>query len=383
MAGEAAVFRRLLDAFEKENPGLRVRDESLPSSTDEQHQFYVLNLEGGSSDFDVLSLDVIWVPEFARAGWLRDLTGLLPPGDTDDFFPGPRQAVTFEGHVYAIPWFVDVGLLFYRRDLLAKYGVPVPRRWPELVEACIRIGSHEPSLYGFLWQGKQYEGLVCNILEYLKANGGAVLEGDQPVLDSSPNRQALTFVRDLISRYRVSPPIVLNMEEETARRIFGSGAAIFMRNWPYAWQVLQREGSPVKGKIGVAELPAFPGHRPAPALGGWQIGVNRNSRNPEGAEKLALFLTSRGAQKEIALRMGYQPARRSLYRDPDFKRALPFMAGLESVLMDARPRPVTSYYMMITQVLQSEFSAAISGIRPVGEALESANRQIAHIMEAD
>src|SRR3972149_6271362 len=74
-----------------------VRDEALPAATDEQHQFYVINLEGKSAEFDVLSMDVIWVQEFARAGWLRDVSHLLPPHEREEFFSAPLAAVTYEG----------------------------------------------------------------------------------------------------------------------------------------------------------------------------------------------------------------------------------------------------------------------------------------------
>lgn len=105
IAGDPKPFRELLDRFEKENPGIKVKDETLPASTDEQHQFYVINLEGKSSEFDILSMDVIWVPEFARAGWLRDLTHLLPESKREEFSPGPMEAVTYQGKIFAIPWY--------------------------------------------------------------------------------------------------------------------------------------------------------------------------------------------------------------------------------------------------------------------------------------
>jgi multiple sugar transport system substrate-binding protein len=156
-----------------------------------------------------------------------------------------------------------------------------------------------------------------------------------------------------------------------------------MRNWPYAWNVLQREGSPVRGRIGMAALPSFPAHESASTLGGWQLGVNRHSKNPDAAEKLVRFLTSPSAQKELALTIGYKPSRKSLYTDPDLLHEQPFIAGLYDIFMKARPRPVTPYYMMITQVMQPEFSAAVSGIKTPEESLVSAQEQIEHIMEAE
>ena len=165
--GEPQSFRKLLRRFEELNPGITVRDEILPSSTDEQHQYYVINLEGGRADFDVFSMDVIWVPEFSRAGWLLDITDALSEKDKREMFPGPVQAVTRNGRLYALPWYIDAGLLFYRRDILARHGFSSPRTWMELVSISKALQEREPGIYGFIWQGKQYEGIVCNALEFI------------------------------------------------------------------------------------------------------------------------------------------------------------------------------------------------------------------------
>lgn len=234
VAGDYNLFKNLIDEFEKENLKIKVKDETLPSSTDEQHQFYVINLEGRSSDFDVLSMDVIWVPEFAKAGWLRDLTHLLSDNERKDFFSEPMQAVNYKGRIYAIPWYIDAGLLYYRKDLLEKYGFSPPLSYDELIEIVQVIISNEKELYGFIWQGKQYEGLVCVALEFLWSNGGDVLKDGKVVISSPENVYALSFMRDLILKYKITPHLVTTCTEEVSRQIFGSGKAVFMRNWPYA-----------------------------------------------------------------------------------------------------------------------------------------------------
>jgi len=383
IAGEPMLFREVLDQFERENPGIKVKDETLPASTDEQHQFYVINLEGKSADFDLLSMDVIWVPEFARAGWLRELSHLLPEKEENDFFSGPMEAVTYQEKIYAIPWYIDAGLLYYRKDLLKKYGFTPPETWEELVRIARHVSEREPGVYGFIWQGKQYEGLICNVLEYFWSNGGDILKDDRSVINSPENAEALKFMRALITEYRVTPPLVTTAIEEPTRHIFGNGRAVFMRNWPYAWNIFEREGSPVRGKVGVSPLPAFPGKDSASTLGGWQLGINRYSKHTEAAEKLIKFLTSPEVQKKLALTIGYKPSRRSLYQDAELIREQPFIANLHDVFMRAKPRPVSPYYMMISQVMQPEFSAAISGIKTPEEALASAHRQIGFILEVE
>lgn len=378
--GDSSAFDRLISEFELGNPGIRVERQTLPSSSDAQHQFYAINFQARSSAFDVLAVDVIWVAEFARSKWLRDLSHLLPSGEFTAFFSGPTRAVTYEGKIFAIPWFIDAGLLYYRKDLLQQYGFSPPETWDQLVHIARTIVGKETKLYGFVWQGKQYEGLICNALEYIWSNGGDVLHERRVVLDSASNRKALEFMRDLVVSHRVTPDFVTTDTEETSRRVFGSGRAVFLRNWPYAWNLFQQEGSMVKNKVGVALLPHFPGHRSVSTLGGWQLGINRNSLHPEAAEKLVKFLTSPRAQRALSLAYGFHPTRKSLYRETELLQAQPLLGQLHDIFEQARPRPVTPFYIMISQVLQSEFSAVIAGVKPADMALQSAQTRVEKIL---
>jgi multiple sugar transport system substrate-binding protein len=381
--GNPALFRRLIERFEAERPEIRVVDEPLPSSSDQQHQYYAINLEGHSREFDLMALDVIWVPEFSRAGWIREVPDLLPEAARGDFFPSTVEAATFEGKPYAVPWYIDAGLLYYRKDLLEKYGLPPPRHWDELVEDAKRVieKENDPRLFGFVWQGKQYEGLVCDALEFIWSRGGGVVRDGKVILESAAAEEALRFMRGLLTVYGVSPALVTTADEEATRRLFGEGRAVFMRNWPYAWNLFQSAGSGVRGKVGIAPLPSFPGHPSAAALGGWYLAINRYSRHPEAAEALIRYLTSPEIQKALAIGIGYKPTRMSLYRDAALKARQPFISSLERIFLTARPRPVTPYYLMFSQVMQPEFSAAVTGIKSPAEALRSAKLQMEHILK--
>ena len=383
VTASSAPIAALIDEFERMHPDIDVVDEELPSNTDEQHRFYVINLEGESDDFDVLALDVIWVSEFSRAGWVLPLDELLTPADRDDFFHGTLEAVSYGGQVNAVPWFIGAGLLYYRKDLLEERGLQAPRTWSELVRIAEAVTAGRDDLHGFVWQGKQYEGLVCNALEYMWSRRGGVFDKGELALDRPENSEALALLRDLVHEHRVSPDFVLTLTEEPARRTFQRGGAVFMRNWPYARRLLQSEGSPVKGKVGVTVLPSFEGHLPQATLGGWHLGVNRFSRHPEAAKKFVRFMTSFEAQKTLAMSAEYHPTRRWAYRDPDLLAHDPFLRELLPIFESARPRPVTPYYTMISQVLQLEVSAILARIRDPAEAMGSAQRQIEYILELD
>lgn len=380
--GDPRVLSGLLEEFERAHPGVAVIDETLPASSDEQHQFYAINLQARSDAFDVLAADIIWVAGFARAGWLRRLDAILPARERAAFFAGPIEAVTYDGAPYAVPWFVDAGLLYYRTDLAERHGFAAPRTWDELIAAARAVARREPDVHGFVWQGKQYEGLVCNALEFLHGNGGAVLADGRVVIDSPENREALGLMADLVHRYRVTPASVTTATEEPSRHVFGQGRAVFLRNWPYAWNLFQDPSSRVHGRVAIAELPRFPGGRSSPTLGGWQLAVNSATRHAEVAEALVAHLTSAPAQKRLAMAYGFQPARIALYRDAQLAAAQPFLARLENVFATARPRPVTARYVRVSQVLQSDFSAAISGLKAPAQALAHAQRRLEEILGA-
>jgi multiple sugar transport system substrate-binding protein len=377
--GDPTAFDALVRRFEESHPGVRVRTEALPSSSDEQHQFYVINLRARGADFDVLALDIIWVAAFARAGWIADLSHLLPLAEHAEFFDGPLSAVRYENRIYAIPWFIDAGLLYYRTDLLARYGFSPPETWGDLAHMARTITRGEPNLHGFVWQGKQYEGLVCNALEYVWSAGGDVLREGRVVLDSPESRRALSYMRGLLDD-GISPELVMTATEEPSRLIFGSGRAVFLRNWPYAWSLFERADSPVRGRVGISGLPHFPGHAAAATLGGWQLGVNRHTRHPHEAAAFVRFMTSAASLKALARDYGLNPARRSLYDDPELLAAQPHLQELRGIFEHARPRPITPRYLRISQVLQSEFSAVVAGIRQPAEALLAAQREIHGIL---
>lgn len=365
--GDPEPFEALLAGFERSS-GLRVRREALPASSDEQHLFYAINLQARSQEFDVLALDTIWVAEFAHAGWLRELDNLVAPGDRADLFAAPLSSVTWRGRIYALPWFADAGLLYYRRDLLAQHGLAPPRTWEDLAAAARIVRRAQPALHGYVWQGKQYEGLVCNALEFVWSHGG----GLDPAQAGAAAR-GLAFMRALVAD-GVTPSFVTTLTEEPARVIFGRGGALFLRNWPYAWRLLEREASAVRGRVGVSVLPHASGQTAAATLGGWHLGVNAFSARPEAAERLAAFLAAAPAQRVLAAAYGYNPPRRSLYEDAGLAATQPVIASLGAVIEAARPRPVSPHYVALSQTLQAEFSAVLTGTRAPERALAAIRR---------
>lgn len=377
------VLADLIAQFETEHPGVRVREEILPANSDDQHQFYVINLAAGADDFDVLDLDIIWVPEFARAGWLAPLTALVPDEELAPILDAPLEADRLGGELYALPWFVDAGVLYYRTDLLAKYGFDPPATFDELRRQARRILDAEanPQLYGFVWQGMQYEGLVCVALEFIRGYGGDLfIDESGPALSSDQTLDALRFMDASIRADGITPPLVTTMSEEPSRLVFQSGRAVFMRNWPYAWPLVSGPGSPVAGRVGFTLVSHVEGHESAPTLGGYHVGVNARSPHVGEAARFVRFMTRYASQKRIALGMGRLPAHEEVYRDAEVLAALPHLPGLLAAVRQARPRPVTPYYLMLSQILQTELSAVVADIRTPEEAMRLASGQIDRLL---
>jgi multiple sugar transport system substrate-binding protein len=372
----------LLREFEAAHPGVRVRSEALPSSSDDQHQFYVINLEGRSPGFDVLMLDVIWVPEFARAGWLLDLSARVGPDELRRYFPSTVDAATWNGRVWALPWNMNVGLLYYRADLLARHGMRPPLTWGELEVAVHRIlaAERDPRLEGYLWQGKQYEGLMVNVLEALWAAGTDVVGVDGAVFpEPARASEALAFLRGLVAR-GVSPSWVTAADEELTRRAFGDGRAIFLRNWPYALSLYEGSGSAVRGRVGIAPLPGRTAATAARgATGGAHLGVSRRTAHPEQAVALARFLTSERAQRAMLAGTLY-PTLISLYTDPALTAHEPRLPEIRDLMLAGRPRPVTPNYLLLSTTLQPEFSAVLVGLRPPDRAIAEARHRLDHFL---
>lgn len=352
--------------------------ELLPSAPGAVHQYYLTALEGGSQDFDVFIIDVIWVAEFARAGWIAELTDAFPPDLLRrDFLPGAADAVIVGGSTFAVPWYVDVGVFYRLRDRVPQ----APRTYGELVAFAREAAPRRSSMRGYVWQALQSEGLVCNVYEAIWGHGGATMLGGRILLDTPEARAALEYLRALVT-CGISPASVASMAEEESRRVFQSGSAVFLRNWPYAWAEAESPGSPVRGRVGLSALPTVDGSIGRGALGGFQLALNAHTPawKVDAAHRFMAHLTSPEANLAIALAYGRNPPRAAVYRDPRLLAGAPAIAGLLPLVERAEPRPVTAYYPMIGDTLAAEFSAAVTGVRSPAEALRRAQAEADHLM---
>lgn len=384
-AVEFDFWENLMAQFTAET-GIDVVLMRKPMDTGLHRQSLVVPLSTRKNDPDVFLMDVAWLAQFAASRWLAPLAPSLAKGGCGDrsvFFPHILAlADTYEGDLVALPVFLDGGLLYYRADLLRKYGFGGP---PGTLNELLRVARivqegerrANPGFFAFVWQGAQYEGLICNFLEFAGKDGLFTVKDGTVSVDTPENREALRFMRDLIHRYGVSPPnTYTEMKEEEVRRFFQGGNALFERNWPYAYALHEASGSPVRGKTAIAPVPSFAAGGGVSTLGGWHVGISRYSDAKTESVRLLCFLASYEVQKKMALRLGWNPGRRDIYGDPDVLERMPHFKNLRVAFENARPRPIVPYYTQLSEILQRHLNAALSGKSPPGEALATAQKQM-------
>ncbi len=356
-----AAAQRYMDA----NPGVTINVLDTPDLADDRLGLYLQFFQAQSSEVDVYQIDVIWPGDLAV-----HFVDLFEYGAADvvgDHFPAIVENNTVDGKLIAIPWFTDAGLLYYRTDLLEKYGFDgPPATWTELTEMATAIQEGErasnPDFWGFVWQGNAYEGLTCDALEWVNSNnGGSIISPDGVITINNTN--AVEII-DLAASWvgTISPSGVTGFGEEDARNLWQAGNAAFMRNWPYAYSLGNSEGSAVAGNFDVSPLPAGDamGGAPAATLGGWQLGVSRYSENPELAADVALFLASYDEQKIRAVEGSLNPTIMALYEDADVLEAVPFFGSLYDVFINAVARPSTATAPNYAQVSAAFFRSVHS-----------------------
>ncbi len=333
-----------VEAWEKKT-GNKVKVVTSPTSSTEQLALAQQLLAAGSTDIDVFRIDIVW------PGTLGSFFIDLKPysnGAEKEHFEAIIANNTIDGKLVAVPYFTDAGILYYRKDLLDKHGEKVPTTWEELTATAKKIQDAErkagnKDLWGFVFQGKAYEGLTCNALEWVTSHGGGtVIDADGKItIDNPEAAAAIELAASWVGT--ISPPGVLSYEEGESHGVFVAGNAVFMRNWPYAYSLAQEEKSPVKDKVGITVLPkgSGPNARSAATLGGWNLAVSKFSKHPKQAAELALHLAGAEEQKRSALEANLQPTIASVYQDKDVVAANPTFTSLVETFKASVPRPST------------------------------------------
>jgi multiple sugar transport system substrate-binding protein len=396
--------QELVDRFNEQNQGeIQVEFQQRSSVTDEYFQSLVSDFGAGAEPpVDVIAGDVVWSAEFAQNGWIEDLSRRMysdyEPQVPDGFLNAPMGSVSFQNSLWSVPWFTDVGLLYYRRDLLEDAGFgQAPTTWSGLKEIANQVKEQAGTQYGFVFQGADYEGGVVNGAEYIWNAGGemlvgnvTVIESDRPrsispnvvTIDSPSSVQGLTTERSMIAD-GIAPEDVTDFREQDSYEAFLNGDAVFMRGWPFMYALAGQEDFSVSpDQVGVAALPVEQeGLQSWSCLGGWNMYMNSASQNKDAAWEFIKFMTAPEQQKFRALEGSFLPTLTSLYEDQEILDQVPVIDLASNVILDnARTRPVTPFYSNISRRLASGFNASLSGETEPEQVIQNLQSELENII---
>jgi trehalose/maltose transport system substrate-binding protein len=373
---EYEICKQGVDAWAKKT-GNTVKIVSTPNSATERLALYQQLLAAGAGDIDVFQIDVVWTG--ILGDHLQDLTAKAQ-GTIGQHLPAMVDTSRVNGKLMAMPWFADAGLLYYRQDLLQKYNRQVPQTWADLTETAriIQEGERKAGrndFWGYVWQGRAYEGLTTNALEWVAShNGGTIVDEKGEITVENPKAaEALKAAAGWVGT--VTPEGVLNYTEEESRGVFQAGNAAFMRNWPYAWALAQGADSTIKDKVGIAPLPKGGGDgRNAGTLGGQLLAVSKYSKNADAATDLVMYLTGQEEQKRRAIEGSFNPTIVALYGDADITKASPFIGNLRDVFTNAVARPATATGKNYNKVSTEFFNTVHQVLSKRAEPAQALNR---------
>jgi multiple sugar transport system substrate-binding protein len=363
------VVRPLIEKWNAAHPNEQVTFKEQTDQADQQHDDLVQNFQAKNANYDVVSVDLIWTAEFAAKGWLQPLKDKMAV-DTKGVLPAVVAGASYKDTLYTAPQSSDGGILYYRSDL-----VPTPpKTWDEMMAMCPIAKANGIACYA--GQFSQYEGLTVNASEAINSFGGSVLDKDgKPSLETTQAKEGMGKLAEAYKNGNI-PPEAITYQEEQSRQAFQSGKLLFLRNWPYVYNLASTEGSSaVKGKFGMAPLPGKSGPG-ASSLGGHNVGVSVYSKNKATALDFLKFIMSEETQRFYATQGSLAPVLGNLYDDEELVAKLPYLPVLKTSIENAVPRPVTPFYPAVTRAIQENSYAAIKGEKTVDTALSDMQKSI-------
>ncbi|MCU1572020.1 MAG: transporter substrate-binding protein [Micrococcaceae bacterium] len=363
------VVTPLLEKWNAAHPNEKVTFKEQTDQADQQHDDLVQNFQAKNASYDVVDVDVVWTAEFAAKGWLQPLKDKMAI-DTSAMLPATVKTGTYNNTLFAAPQTSDGGLLYYRKDL-----VPTPpKTWDEMMGMCSIAKQNNIGCYS--GQYFKYEGLTVNAAEAINTAGGTVVDdAGKPTLGTP---EAKAGLQNLVDAYKNGniPAEGITFKEEESRTAFESGKLLFLRNWPYVYNLAATDGaSAVKDTFGVAPLPGKDGPG-ASSLGGHNLAVSVYSKNKATALDFLKFMTSEESEKFYVTQGSLAPVLKSLYDDPALVAKLPYLPVLKTSIENAVARPVTPFYPAVTKAIQDNAYAALKGEKTVDVALSDMDKAI-------
>lgn len=350
------TYAKLADSFNKSQSSVHVTWLAGPSSTDQFLQKLTTMFRARSHSIDVASIDVVYPAEFGSQAWTAPIDSKWPTSERANYLPGPIASCTYNGHLWAAPLRTDLGIIYYRTDLIST----PPNTWTDM--ATMAKSAMSKSKYGYVWQGAQYEGLVCDFVEVLYGYGGSILDPNNPKTVTVNSPQAVQALTDMVSWVgTISPDAVTNYMEDSARTVFQQGNSVFMRNWPYAYALGNTASqSKIAGKFDIHGMlyggSNTVGHS---CIGGWNLAINAFTPYQDQSWSFIHYMLQDSAQKTLAIDASFTPTLKSTYNDPDVASKQPLFTKLAPILQTAQPRPVSPRYPDVSTAIQLRIHQAL------------------------
>ena len=381
----SGTLAQLIKEFNKQNGGkIKVTWRHMPSDTGQYFNQIQTEFQAQKTNIDLIGGDVIWPAQLAANGWILDLSDRFTESDQKKFLPGPIQSMTWQGKIWGVPWFTDAGMLYYRKDLLAKSGYKnPPKTWDELKSMAKKITKEQGIQNGFVFQGDKYEGGVCDAMEYIWTNGGNVLKDyntNTVVVGQPPAIQGIATERSMVTS-GVAPQAVATYQEPQTEPVFLGGKAVFARNWPYMYG-LASQYKMKPSQIGLAPIPVSGNNETASCLGGWNFYISALSdkSKQDAAYKFIQFMTSPENEKKFAIKGGYLPTLSALYKDKELLNKVPTMRN-SAAISHTHPRPVSPYYSDMSLKMQEQFNDSLKGTESPKQAADTLQKQLTQIIK--
>ncbi|MGC9526353.1 MAG: ABC transporter substrate-binding protein [Limnospira sp.] len=368
---EGTQWEQLFEDFNNEHPNIRLEVVKGPNNTNLVEDLYTSAFLLGDSPYDLVYMDIVWVQKFAAAGWLSSLSDRVTEEQLNAYLEGDVNGGRYEGELYRMPFRTDGGMLYYRTDLLKEIGAEPPETFEELITLSKTLQEREVVPWGYVWQGKQYEGLSAMFTEILEGYGGFWIDADtQEVgLDKPEAIAAVEFLRDTITE-GISPPGVTTYAEEETRRLFQNGNSAFLRNWPYVYSLASN--SEIGGKFAIKPMIHQPEHSSGACLGGWGFGISASSDHQDEAWTAIEYFGQPEVQLKYFLSTGYVPAKTALFNNPQLVEEFSYLPDLLNVVQNPVLRPPIAQYAQASDILQRYLSAALTGNQTAEQAMQAA-----------
>ena len=377
--GVGTPTEEAIKAFNESQDEIEVQSYHLPQDANNLHDDFVNKMVAGDTSVDLMALDVVYIAEFASAGWIEALDDLYTEDELSAYLDGTVEGAKYDGKLYAAPWFTNASALFYRTDVLEDLGITeVPTTYQGWIDVYEKLAKDSGIDYAFCYQGAQSEAMVCNWVEFLASFGASVLDEDgKPVCDSKEAVEATQLMADYIGKY--APEGTTTYTETESQQVFQEGKALTCSTWSGTWNTFNDpEQSDVAGNVGMTMLPVYKeGDTSHSCLGGLDLAINSNidDKQKEAAKTFIKWMTSEEEEKAFCLSSSQPPTVKDVYTDADVLEQIPFYKDFYSIIENGKGRPSSPDYSLLSDAIQRNVHSALTKEESAEDALKALQKE--------